>query len=107
MKDSNLWSFWDSQSVEHQNDVLEYFENNPLFFDYTKLFKGDSRIDLYHGVVDSLVVLFVLNDLSFADYFFVKFSEYTPDNYNTNSEWGVNWENAKIEIYKLAIAYLN
>jgi len=98
LEDCNLWSFWDGLSVENQNDILEYFENTPLFFDYTTLFKGDSQNDLYHGTIDSLGILFVKKDLSLSDYFFIKFSEYSPANYNLSSRWGMNWENAKVEM---------
>lgn len=96
LEDCNLWNFWDSLSSDHQNGILEYFENTPLLFNYTTLFKGDSRNDLYHGVVDSLGVIFVKSDLSLSDCFFAKFLEYCPANYNVNSKWGMNWENSKV-----------
>lgn len=96
LEDCNLWDFWDSLSIEHQNGILEYFENTPMLFDYTTLFKGDSRNDLYHGVIDSLGVLFVKNDLSLSDCFIVKFLEYSPAYYSLSSKWGMNWENSKV-----------
>lgn len=96
LEDCNLWNFWDALSNEHQNGILEYFENTPLLFDYTTLFRGNSRNDLYHGVIDSLGVLFVKGDLYLSDYFFAKFSEYNPANYRTSSKWGMNWEDNKV-----------
>lgn len=100
LADCNLWSFWDGISDENQNAILDYFENTPLMFDYKSLFKGNRSNDFYHGPLSTLGIILVKSDIILADYFFEKFLEFTPKNYNINSSWGINWENSKMEMIK-------
>lgn len=100
LEDCNLWSFWDSLSIPYQDRIIQFFENTPVLFDYTTLFVGDSRNDIYHGAINTLGILFVNVDLHASDLFFKKFSEYIPANYHNSSNWGITWDSQKNEMIR-------
>jgi len=93
----NLWHFWDSISTDNQNEILYYFENTPLMWDYKSLFKSQANSwgRLWHGDIYSLSKLLVIDDLEFADQCFLKFTEYKESNYHEASKWGMGWEEGK------------
>jgi hypothetical protein len=86
----NLWGFWDGIIPKKQNEIVQYFESHPGFWDYKTLFIGNSIGSIYHGVIHCLDTLLVLDDLELCDYFFSKMNEYGPENYQKKSRWGDN-----------------